>query len=101
MDDNPSCLIGVAEVEADVIVVTHAHTDHWGDSVVLSEGGGLLISNPEISSYSDVRGARVKPMGIGGTYAFEGGWLEFLPAWHSSSFPDGTYGGRPWGSSWR
>lgn len=97
LDDNPLCPVGAAEVEADVIVVTHAHGDHWGDSVVLSEGGGLLVSNPEISRYSEARGARVKPMGIGGTHAFEGGWLKFFPAWHSSSFPDGTYGGTPMG----
>jgi len=36
-------------------------------------------------------------MNIGGTYRFSGGWLKFYPAWHSSSFPDGTYGGMPMG----
>ncbi len=71
--------------------------DHWGDSVALSERGGLLISNPEIARYSEARGARVKPMGIGGTHAFEGGWLKFFPAWHSSSLPDSTYGGTAMG----
>lgn len=97
LDDNPSCPVGSAEVEADMIIVTHAHADHGGDSVALSERGGLLISNPEIARYSEARGARVKPMGIGGTHAFEGGWLKFFPAWHSSSFPDGVYGGTAMG----
>jgi L-ascorbate metabolism protein UlaG (beta-lactamase superfamily) len=97
LNDNPSCPVGSADVAADVVVVTHAHVDHWGDSVALSERGGLLVSNPEIARYSEARGARVKSMGIGGTHAFEGGWLKFFPAWHSSSFPDGTYGGTAMG----
>jgi L-ascorbate metabolism protein UlaG (beta-lactamase superfamily) len=36
-------------------------------------------------------------MGNGGTYAFDGGWVKFFPAWHSSSFPDEIYGRTPMG----
>lgn len=98
LSGNPMATTGPEEIEADVIVVTHAHGDHWGDSVSISQRtGGLLVSNAEIARYSEARGAQVKPMGIGGTYAFDGGWVKFFPAWHSSSFPDGTYGGMPMG----
>ncbi len=88
---------GPEHVEADVIVVTHAHGDYWGDSASISQRTGeILISNPVISHYSEGRGARVKSIGIGGTYAFDGGWVKYFP-WHSSCFPDGIYGGRLWG----
>ncbi len=97
LSGNPTASAGPDEVEADLIVVTHAHGDHWGDSVALSKKGGLLVSTYEIAVYSEQRGARVHPMNVGGRYAFEGGWLKFFPAWHSSSFPDGTYGGMPMG----
>ena len=98
LSGNPMATTGPEEIEADVIVVTHAHGDHWGDSTSISQRtGGLLASNPEIARYSEREGANVKSMGIGGTYAFDGGWLKFFPAWHSSSFPDGTYGGVPMG----
>lgn len=97
LTDNPVATASADDVEADIVVVTHAHGDHWGDSVPMSQRGGVLVSNPEIVKYSESRGANTKSLGIGGTYNFEGGWLKFFPAWHSSSFPDGTYGGMPMG----
>lgn len=36
-------------------------------------------------------------MNIGGTYRADWGNVTLTPAWHSSSFPDGTYGGMPTG----
>jgi L-ascorbate metabolism protein UlaG (beta-lactamase superfamily) len=57
LDGNPLCPVGAADIEADVVVVTHAHGDHWGDSVVLSKRGGLLVSNPEGTRYSEAQGS--------------------------------------------
>lgn len=94
---NPMAAAGVGEVEADLILVTHAHGDHFGDSVALSKKGGVVVSTFEIATYAEKHGARSVPMNLGGTYRFEGGWLKWVPAWHSSSFPDGTYGGMPMG----
>ncbi|AFV75871.1 putative Zn-dependent hydrolase of beta-lactamase fold protein [Thermus oshimai JL-2] len=94
---NPMAAAGVGEVEADFILVTHAHGDHFGDSVALSKKGGVVVSTFEIATYAEKHGARSVPMNLGGTYRFEGGWLKWVPAWHSSSFPDGTYGGMPMG----
>ncbi|MCL4455577.1 MAG: metal-dependent hydrolase [Deinococcus sp.] len=89
---------GLSEaVHADIILVTHAHGDHWGDSVALSKKGGTLFSNFEISTYSERQGAKAVAMNIGGSYKFAGGTIQWFPAWHSSSFPDGTYGGMPMG----
>lgn len=56
-----------------------------------------MVSTFEIATYAEKHGAKSVPMNLGGTYRFEGGWLKWVPAWHSSSFPDGTYGGMPMG----
>ncbi|GAB5602580.1 metal-dependent hydrolase [Thermus sp. FJN-A] len=94
---NPLAPLGVGEVQADLILVTHAHGDHWGDAVALSRKGGVVVSTFEIATYAEKHGAKSLPMNLGGTHRFEGGWLKWTPAWHSSSFPDGTYGGMPMG----
>jgi len=94
---NPMAAASLAEVQADLILVTHAHGDHFGDSVALSKKGGVVVSTFEIATYAEKHGAKSVPMNIGGTYRFPGGFVKWFPAWHSSSFPDGTYGGMPMG----
>ncbi len=94
---NPTAALGVEAVQADLILVTHAHGDHFGDAVALSKKGGVVVSTFEIATYAEKHGAKSVPMNLGGTYRFAGGWLKWVPAWHSSSFPDGTYGGMPMG----
>ncbi|MGQ9691880.1 MAG: metal-dependent hydrolase [Thermaceae bacterium] len=94
---NPRAALGAGEVQADLILVTHAHGDHFGDAVALSKKGGTVVSTFEIATYAERHGAKGIPMNIGGRYAFRGGWLKWVPAWHSSSFPDGSYGGMPMG----
>ena len=94
LSGNPKATIAAEEIEADLIVLTHAHGDHYGDSVALSKRLGIpIIANYEIISYAQQQGATGVGMNLGGTYKFAGGWLKWFPAWHSSSFPDGTYGG--------
>lgn len=96
---NPVCPVGLDEIEADFVVVTHAHGDHWGDALDLTLRGAVLISTAEIADYAGVRGAKgARAMNIGGRAAFPFGTVRFTPAWHSSSFPDGTYGGMPMGA---
>ncbi len=91
---NPKAAISADQIQADLIVLTHAHGDHYGDSVALSRRmGAPIVSNYEIVSYAEKQGAQGVGMNLGGTYKFKGGWLKWLPALHSSSFPDGTYGG--------
>ncbi|MGO0123336.1 metal-dependent hydrolase [Desulfothermobacter acidiphilus] len=95
---NPQAAARPEEIAADIVVVTHAHGDHWGDALTFCKRGALLVSNFEITNYAERRGAkRVCSLNTGGRYDFAGGWIKLVPAWHSSSFPDGTYGGMPTG----
>lgn len=85
------------DLQADWILVTHAHGDHYGDAVAIAKKGGKVVSNFEIVNRAIKEGAEVVGMNTGGTLKFKGGWLKWFPAWHSSSFPDGSYGGNPMG----
>lgn len=64
-----------------------------------SAGPGCPSSAPPRSGeYAQKNGAsNAIGANIGGTVRGEWGSVTFTPAWHSSSFPDGTYGGMPTG----
>ena len=86
------------DLEPDVLLLTHAHGDHWGDApAILKRTGALLISNFEITNYAQNEHGHenVHPMNTGGGYDFDWGRVVQTYARHSSSFPDGTYGGNP------
>lgn len=84
------------DLRPDVILMTHAHGDHWGDTPsILKRTGALLVADFEITSYAEREHGHENghPMNIGGTWDFEWGTVMRTYARHSSSFPDGTYGG--------
>ncbi len=96
---NPQSSVTAGDVQADFIVLTHAHGDHYGDTVEIARRtGATLISNAEIVNYCQKQGvAKAHPLHIGGGNAFPFGRVKLTVAHHGSSFPDGTYGGNPAG----
>ena len=92
--------IDINSVPADYILITHAHGDHIADvEAIAKRTGAQLISNPEILQYFRNLGLDGHDMNIGGSHRFEDGTvkIKMIKAEHSSSFPDGTYGGNPAG----
>ncbi|GGM18010.1 metal-dependent hydrolase [Deinococcus aerophilus] len=98
---NPSSPITLEEAlewGVDAVLISHAHGDHWGDALAFGKAGVPLIATAEIAGYAQKHGAAgAIGMNIGGTYRAAWGSVTLTPAWHSSSFPDGTYGGMPTG----
>lgn len=89
-------VVTAADLHPDVILLTHAHEDHWGDTpAIATRTGALVVSCYEVVSYlGRVHGhENTYPGNTGGTIGFDWGRLTFTHARHSSSFPDGTYGG--------
>ncbi len=97
---NPVCPVGVADLKPDFVVLTHAHGDHWGNTMDYAKQGAFVISSAEIVGYAQRQDASVKGRGMnnGGRARFAFGAVKFTQAWHSSSFPDGSYGGLAMGA---
>ena len=96
---NPQTKAAAGDVSANFIILTHAHGDHYGDTVAIAKRtGATVISNFEIVSYCQKQGvASSHALHIGGGYTFPFGRVKLTVAHHGSSFPDGTYGGNPAG----
>lgn len=90
--------IDINELKADYILLTHAHGDHILDVDAIAQNtGATIISNAEIAGYYEKKGFKVHPMNHGGSWDFDFGKVKYVNAIHSSSFPDGTYGGNQGG----
>jgi L-ascorbate metabolism protein UlaG (beta-lactamase superfamily) len=98
-DDCPTASLKAADVACDAILVTHGHFDHVADlESIAKRTGAKVFCNWEIGQWLGGRGVtNVQPMNLGGSAAVPGGRATMELAWHSSSLPDGTYGGNPCG----
>jgi L-ascorbate metabolism protein UlaG (beta-lactamase superfamily) len=86
-------------IQADYILVSHGHWDHTADLLDLAkQTDATIISNYEIVTWVQNQGiSKNHPMNIGGHWIFDFGKVKCVNAVHSSSLPDGTYGGNPMG----
>lgn len=97
LTNNPLAAATADEVEAEIILLSHAHGDHLGDTVAIAKRtGAKVISNAEIIGWlarHGVENGHAQNTGGG----FDHGFIHVKQtiAFHSSSFPDGTYGGDP------
>lgn len=91
--------IDLNRVPADYILISHGHFDHIADAVALAtRTGATVISNYEITVWLGRQGVqRTHPLNHGGSARFDFGRVKYTPAVHSSSLPDGSYGGNPGG----
>ena len=90
--------IDITTLKADYILVTHAHQDHILDvEDIAKRTGAIIISNFEIVTHFQNKDLEGHPMNHGGSWDFEFGNLKYVNAIHTSSFPDGSYGGQPGG----
>lgn len=90
--------IDINTLQADYILLTHAHGDHVLDvEAIAKRTNATIVSNAEITSYYAQREFKAHPMNHGGSWSFDFGKVRYVNAIHSSSFPDGSYGGNPGG----
>jgi len=101
LNDSPTAPVKADAVQADCILLSHGHGDHLGDTVAIAKRtSATVITNFEISEWLKEKGVapdRVVGMNPGGGIDQPFGRVKFTIAHHSSSLPDGTYGGVPGG----
>jgi L-ascorbate metabolism protein UlaG (beta-lactamase superfamily) len=101
LNDSPTAPIKADAVEADYILLSHGHGDHLGDTVAIAKRtGATVVTNFEVSQWLAKQGlATEKLVGLnpGGGCKQPFGHVRFTIAHHSSSLPDGSYGGVPGG----
>jgi len=90
--------VDIDSIKADFILVTHAHQDHTLDvEAIAKRTGAIIVSNYEIVLHYQNKGLKGHPMNHGGSWQFDFGKVKYVNAIHTSSFPDGSYGGQPGG----
>ncbi len=91
--------INIKRIPADFILISHGHADHMADAAdIAKHTGATIVSNYEITVWFGKQGIeKTHPLNHGGGYKFDFGRVKFVNALHSSSLPDGAYGGNPGG----
>lgn len=101
LNDSPTSPVKATEVKADYILLSHGHGDHLGDTVAIAKRtGATVLANFEVTNWlqkQGVEGGRLVGMNPGGGVQQPFGHVKFTIAHHSSSMPDGSYGGVPGG----
>jgi L-ascorbate metabolism protein UlaG (beta-lactamase superfamily) len=89
---NPKATVKADELEPDVILLTHGHSDHFGDLVAIAKRtGASVVAITEIAGELQEAGLEnVSDPNLGGTVRFDWGSVKLVPAWHTSTTPNGT-----------
>jgi len=97
---NPSAKVKASDIRCNLVVLTHAHGDHLGDSVeIANKNNATAIATFELANYLEIKGVRfVRNINIGGSFYFDAGRIKLTIAHHSSAAPDGTYCGEAAGA---
>ena len=91
LSDNPKAAASADEVEPDVILLTHGHFDHIGDTVdIAKRTSAPVVAITELAGEIGGEGVEVFDPNLGGTVKFDWGWVKLVPAWHTAVTPSGT-----------
>jgi len=95
LTNNPLAAADPNDLAAEIIFLSHAHGDHLGDTVDIAlRTGAKVVANNEIAIWLHGQGVEnAHGQNPGGGYDHGLVHCKFTVAHHSSSFPDGSYGG--------
>ena len=91
--------IRIADIDADYILLSHGHADHISDCIAIAQGtNAKVVCSWEIYEWlNKQKVTNTHPMNTGGSWDFSDFKVKCVAAQHSSSMPDGSYGGHPMG----
>ena len=84
ISNNPLCQVPVEDLNPDIILLTHGHSDHFGDALEISNRTNAPIACVhEISLFLANQGIRNIGVNIGGSFEFRNIKFTMLEAKHS------------------
>ena len=91
--------VDISQLKPDYVLLSHGHEDHVADTeVIVRQSGATLVAIYEVAQYFERKGLqKIHSMNLGGSFDFGDFVLGCTIAQHSSSMPDGSYGGQPMG----
>ena len=90
--------IVMEDIKANHVLITHGHADHLADlDKIMTHNDAKIITMVEVASWLAKQGhSHSHSLNFGGTYKFSKETsAKYVQAVHSSSMPDGSYGGHP------
>lgn len=85
ISNNPVSPFKVEELDTNLILVTHGHNDHFGDTMeIANRTGATIIANHEHSVFLSRQGFNTMGMNIGGTVEFQDIEVTMVNSNHSS-----------------
>jgi L-ascorbate metabolism protein UlaG (beta-lactamase superfamily) len=88
---NPKAAASADEVDATTILLSHGHSDHYGDCVAIAKRtGATVVAIVELANEIGEQGVEVRDPNLGGTVTFDWGSVKLVPAWHTGTSPNGT-----------
>lgn len=79
-----------SKVHADYILLSHAHSDHFGDAVSIARmTGATVVAIPEVISLFPKTVVNFQPMNLGGCCETDFGTVKMVQAFHSCGAPGG------------
>lgn len=89
LEGNPQSPVKPGEIDVTHILVTHGHADHIGDALAIAKRtGATIITNFELATLCQKKGAKVHAMHIGGSHQFEFGRVKLTIAHHGGGYGD-------------
>lgn len=83
---NPSSSGKADSIQADYILLTHAHSDHIGDAEPIARRTGAeIVAIVELAHYFARKELKTSGLNLGGSFPFPFGRLRLTPALHTSS----------------
>ena len=88
---NPKAAISADKVEADTILLSHAHGDHFGDAqAIAARTGADVVGVPEVLGLLDLPAAKLHGMNLGGSLNLPFGKVRMTLAQHSAGVAGGV-----------
>lgn len=95
LSGNDKCDIEPASLDCDLMLLSHGHQDHILDAeAIASRTGCKVLCNYEVGNWLMAKGVEnITQVNPGGSMHEDKLQIKYVNAVHSSSMPDGSYGG--------